>query len=153
MNDTLLELVNLLLIHDYCRWISLLYPRFYCFFNLLKNRTNSRIAEQYLIKTTINLSRVWVIYVILLFKVLQGLHYLHTKCSIIHTDIKPENVLICVDENHIRKIAADATYYHKMGLKLPGSAGKQIELYSFLYSHFVSKTRMNLDILKKKLNF
>ena len=52
-------------------------------------------------------------------------HYLHTKCKIIHTDIKPENVLLCVDEGHIRKIAADATYFHKMGLKLPGSAGKR----------------------------
>ena len=51
----------------------------------------------------------------------EGLHYLHTKCKIIHTDIKPENVLICVDEAHIRKIAADATYFHKMGMKLPGN--------------------------------
>ena len=25
-------------------------------------------------------------------QVLEGLHYLHTKCQIIHTDIKPENV-------------------------------------------------------------
>ena len=58
-------------------------------------------------------------------QVLEGLHYLHTKCKIIHTDIKPENVLLCVDEGHIRKIAADATYFHKMGLKLPGSAGKK----------------------------
>lgn len=55
-------------------------------------------------------------------QVLEGLHYLHSKCKIIHTDIKPENVLICVDEGHIRKIAADATYYHRMGMKLPGSA-------------------------------
>ena len=55
-------------------------------------------------------------------QVLEGLHYLHTKCKIIHTDIKPENVLICVGESHIRKIAADATYFHRMGLKLPGSA-------------------------------
>ena len=47
---------------------------------------------------------------------------MHTKCQIIHTDIKPENVLICVDENHIRKIAAEATQSHKLGLKLPGSA-------------------------------
>ena len=55
-------------------------------------------------------------------QVFEGLHYLHSKCKIIHTDIKPENVLICVDEGHIRKIAADATYFHKMGMKLPGSA-------------------------------
>merc|ERR1719245_1338712 len=55
-------------------------------------------------------------------QVLEGLHYLHSKCQIIHTDIKPENVLICVDESHIKKIAQEATQSHKLGLKLPGSA-------------------------------
>ena len=30
---------------------------------------------------------------IMMKQVLEGLHYLHTKCKIIHTDIKPENVL------------------------------------------------------------
>lgn len=28
---------------------------------------------------------------------LHGLDYLHTKCKIIHTDIKPENILLCGD--------------------------------------------------------
>jgi len=55
-------------------------------------------------------------------QVLEGLDYMHSKCKIIHTDIKPENVLVCVDESHIRRIAAEATHYHKLGLKLPGSA-------------------------------
>ena len=49
---------------------------------------------------------------------------MHDKCKIIHTDIKPENVLMCVDETHIRKLAADAYEWQKMGHKLPGSAGK-----------------------------
>ncbi|KAJ3094608.1 serine/threonine protein kinase, CMGC group [Phlyctochytrium planicorne] len=30
-------------------------------------------------------------------QVLMGLDYLHRECSIIHTDLKPENVLICVN--------------------------------------------------------
>ncbi|KAK2151332.1 hypothetical protein LSH36_367g05052 [Paralvinella palmiformis] len=55
-------------------------------------------------------------------QVLQGLHYLHMKCKIIHTDIKPENILLCVDEEHVRKLAADAVEWQKIGAKLPGSA-------------------------------
>ncbi|XP_068598235.1 SRSF protein kinase 3-like [Brachionichthys hirsutus] len=39
-------------------------------------------------------------------QVLQGLDYLHTKCKIIHTDIKPENILLRVDEAYIQKMAA-----------------------------------------------
>ncbi|XP_074093749.1 SR splicing factor protein kinase isoform X2 [Cotesia typhae] len=54
-------------------------------------------------------------------QVLEGLDYLHNKCKIIHTDIKPENVLICVDETYIRKLAVVATELHSLGLKLPVS--------------------------------
>ncbi|XP_046591424.1 SRSF protein kinase 3 isoform X1 [Neodiprion lecontei] len=54
-------------------------------------------------------------------QVLEGLDYLHNKCKIIHTDIKPENVLICVDETYIRKLASEATELHSLGLKLPVS--------------------------------
>lgn len=31
-------------------------------------------------------------------QVLLGLDYLHRECRIIHTDLKPENVLICIDD-------------------------------------------------------
>ena len=55
-------------------------------------------------------------------QVLEGLDYLHTKCKIIHTDIKPENILLCVTEAHVKKLAAEATQWHKAGQKLPGSA-------------------------------
>lgn len=54
-------------------------------------------------------------------QVLEGLDYLHTKCRIIHTDIKPENVLLCVSEDYIRKLACEATELHSMGMKLPVS--------------------------------
>ena len=39
---------------------------------------------------------------IMMKQVLEGLDYLHTKCKIIHTDIKPENVLVCVDRDYVR---------------------------------------------------
>lgn len=54
-------------------------------------------------------------------QVLEGLEYLHSKCQIIHTDIKPENILIAVDEAYVRKLAYEATQWQKMGLRLPGS--------------------------------
>ena len=38
-----------------------------------------------------------------------------------HTDIKPENVLICVDEAYIRKIAVEANEMVSNGMKLPTS--------------------------------
>lgn len=38
-----------------------------------------------------------------------------------HTDIKPENVLLCVDEPYIRKIAVEANEMVAMGMKLPTS--------------------------------
>lgn len=57
-------------------------------------------------------------------QVLQGLDYLHTKCQIIHTDIKPENILMSVDELYIRRLAAEATEWQKAGAPPPsGSAG------------------------------
>ena len=54
-------------------------------------------------------------------QVLEGLDYLHTKCQVIHTDIEPENMLICVDDAHVKKLACEATQLHAMGFELPYS--------------------------------
>uniref|UniRef100_A0A3Q3GBJ2 non-specific serine/threonine protein kinase n=1 Tax=Labrus bergylta TaxID=56723 RepID=A0A3Q3GBJ2_9LABR len=62
-------------------------------------------------------------------QVLQGLDYLHTKCKIIHTDIKPENILMCVDDTFVRRMAMEATEWQKAGAPPPsGSAAS----YSFV---------------------
>lgn len=59
-------------------------------------------------------------------QVLQGLDYLHTKCKIIHTDIKPENILLDVDEVYIRRLAAEATIWQRAGAPPPsGSSGEE----------------------------
>uniref|UniRef100_A0A8D2JI24 non-specific serine/threonine protein kinase n=2 Tax=Varanus komodoensis TaxID=61221 RepID=A0A8D2JI24_VARKO len=56
-------------------------------------------------------------------QVLQGLEYLHAKCRIIHTDIKPENILLCVNDQYIRRLAAEATEWQRSGAPPPsGSA-------------------------------
>ncbi|XP_035376309.1 SRSF protein kinase 1b isoform X2 [Electrophorus electricus] len=56
-------------------------------------------------------------------QVLQGLDYLHTKCKIIHTDIKPENILMSVNDSYVRRLAAEATEWQRSGAPPPsGSA-------------------------------
>uniref|UniRef100_A0A8B9LPK3 non-specific serine/threonine protein kinase n=1 Tax=Astyanax mexicanus TaxID=7994 RepID=A0A8B9LPK3_ASTMX len=60
-------------------------------------------------------------------QVLQGLDYLHTKCKIIHTDIKPENILMNVNDSYIRRLAAEATEWQRSGAAPPsGSAGESL---------------------------
>ncbi|KAH1023545.1 hypothetical protein HUJ04_012729 [Dendroctonus ponderosae] len=55
------------------------------------------------------------------YKVLRGLTYLHEECHIIHTDIKPENILIKVDENYIKKLIGQMERFSEMGVDLPRS--------------------------------
>lgn len=37
-------------------------------------------------------------------QVLIGLNYLHKVCGVIHTDLKPENVLLCLTKEEIKDI-------------------------------------------------
>ncbi|KAF9426869.1 serine/threonine protein kinase, CMGC group [Podila epigama] len=45
-------------------------------------------------------------------QVLLGLDYMHRECGIIHTDLKPENVLVCVDdvEQVVKGLIGDMDY-------------------------------------------
>lgn len=52
---------------------------------------------------------------------LEELDYLHMKFKIIHTDIKTENVLICISEGVFRLLACEAVQIQELRLKLPTS--------------------------------
>ena len=57
-----------------------------------------------------------------------GLNYLHTKCKIIHTDIKPENILVCISQDEIQKLASDAVSASAAG-KVSRSLGSVMIFY------------------------
>lgn len=54
-------------------------------------------------------------------QILEGLDYLHAKCGIIHCDIKPENILLAVTKDQVRRLAAEALEISQRGEKLPAS--------------------------------
>ncbi|KAG8557159.1 hypothetical protein GDO81_018355 [Engystomops pustulosus] len=45
-------------------------------------------------------------------QVLHGLNFLHKKCRIIHTDIKPENILVCVKADNFQQYMAEAEVWN-----------------------------------------
>ncbi|EMP30068.1 Serine/threonine-protein kinase SRPK [Chelonia mydas] len=62
--------------------------------------------------------------------VLAGLQFLHTNCRIIHTDIKPENILLQVDEESLQKLLHDTAAWIQsidVGLKKPGILANQLD--------------------------
>ena len=54
-------------------------------------------------------------------QLLKGLDFLHTKCKVIHSDIKPENIMMCVDEASKIKLAQEALQWpcHQKFLQMP----------------------------------
>uniref|UniRef100_A0A915AIS0 non-specific serine/threonine protein kinase n=1 Tax=Parascaris univalens TaxID=6257 RepID=A0A915AIS0_PARUN len=77
-------------------------------------------------------------------QVLEGLQYLHEKAHIIHTDIKPENVLVTMSHEQVKQIAAEAMIAGKMGFKMSGSAVSTAPL------HIVKKVEEAMSKNKKK---
>uniref|UniRef100_A0A8C6TYW2 non-specific serine/threonine protein kinase n=1 Tax=Neogobius melanostomus TaxID=47308 RepID=A0A8C6TYW2_9GOBI len=83
-------------------------------------------------------------------QVLQGLDYLHSKCQIIHTDIKPENILMNVDEPYVRRLAAEATEWQRSGAPPPsGSASMNPNIFIF-HGITVKMSKNKKKKMKKK---
>ncbi|ODM91950.1 Serine/threonine-protein kinase spk-1 [Orchesella cincta] len=59
---------------------------------------------------------------IILRQILEALDYLHHKCRIIHTDIKPENILLCADEEHVKSLHQEAIMWDRTGIPYPTHA-------------------------------
>lgn len=62
---------------------------------------------------------------------LMGLNYLHTKCQVIHTDIKPENILVCISHEDVQRIAntaAVASQHGKLGKSFMAMAPEDVVL-------------------------
>ncbi|KAG6925543.1 serine/arginine-rich protein specific kinase 1 [Chelydra serpentina] len=58
------------------------------------------------------------------------MQFLHTNCRIIHTDIKPENILLQVDEESLQKLLHDTAAWSQsinLGLKKPGILANQLD--------------------------
>uniref|UniRef100_A0A0K0F8T6 non-specific serine/threonine protein kinase n=1 Tax=Strongyloides venezuelensis TaxID=75913 RepID=A0A0K0F8T6_STRVS len=55
-------------------------------------------------------------------QLLEALVFLHEKAGIIHTDIKPENVLVTMSHSDIKKMATEAIICRKKGIDMGGSA-------------------------------
>jgi len=90
-------------------------------------------------------------------QVLEGLDYLHQSCGIIHTDIKPENVLVCVEEGRIRRMAGVAIWKYLHG-ELPtwcvANAPKQFERVKgpFLVDLHQTQSKVALKPVKHQLD-
>ena len=77
-------------------------------------------------------------------QILIGLDFLHRICHIIHTDMKPENILICLTNEELREIQETGTY--NVGEKKNKKNGNKNE---FSISDMINKRKKLIEQRKK----
>ncbi|KAK9497506.1 hypothetical protein O3M35_004212 [Rhynocoris fuscipes] len=80
-------------------------------------------------------------------QILMGLSYLHNKCKVIHTDIKPENILICISNQDILRMASEATKNLGLNCRLPLYLGKGNKPNGTAESDCTNESLANQDLL------
>ncbi len=59
-------------------------------------------------------------------QILIGLDFLHRICHIIHTDMKPENILVCLTQDELRNIQETGTYVLDNGNNINSNNNSEI---------------------------
>uniref|UniRef100_A0AC35TQ67 Protein kinase domain-containing protein n=1 Tax=Rhabditophanes sp. KR3021 TaxID=114890 RepID=A0AC35TQ67_9BILA len=84
-------------------------------------------------------------------QILESLWFLHESAGIIHTDIKPENVLITMDHAEIKKMATEAIICRKKGLEMGGSAVAAVKPEQvFAHKSYTKNQKKRMRKKKKK---
>ncbi|KAF9909911.1 serine/threonine protein kinase, CMGC group [Linnemannia zychae] len=80
-------------------------------------------------------------------QVLMGLDYMHRECGIIHTDLKPENVLVCVEdvEQVVKGLIGDLDYTDPVALAKAGRSAKTKIIGSRPLTHGASGSQNGQD--------
>ncbi|KAG0248826.1 serine/threonine protein kinase, CMGC group [Mortierella polycephala] len=82
-------------------------------------------------------------------QVLMGLDYMHRECGIIHTDLKPENVLVCVEdvEQVVKGLIGDLDYTDPAALAQVGRSAKAKIVGSKPLTHGASGSQGGSDLV------
>jgi serine/threonine-protein kinase SRPK3 len=86
-------------------------------------------------------------------QILLGLHYLHKYCGIIHTDLKPENVMVALNDSELKQIYDEGQLNRKQEAERRlKKIKKRIRAFNGVTSDQLSETEDTVDNLPRTKN-